>query len=54
MLLLNLVVGELQDKVSQLGMFSKFTLTHVEPLAKYVAPPIQIVHTLAVNISQQM
>ena len=39
MLLLSLVVGELQDKVSQLDMFSEFTLTHVEPLAKYAAPP---------------
>ena len=53
MLLLSLVVGELQDKASQLGMFSEFTMTHVEPPAKYVAPLIQIVHTLAVNISQQ-
>ena len=54
MLLLSLVVGELQDKVSQLDMFSEFTLTHVEPLAKYVAPLIQIVHTLAVNICLQI
>ena len=34
MLLLSLVVGELQDKASQLDMFSEFTLTHVELLAK--------------------
>ena len=53
MLLLSLVVGELQDKTSQLGMFSEFTMTHVEPLAKYVTPLIQIVHILAVSISQQ-
>ena len=52
MLLLSLVVGELQDKASQLGMFSEFTQALVEP--KYVAPLIQIVHTMAVNISQQM
>ena len=49
MLLLSLVVGELQNKASQLDMFSEFTLTHVEPLAKYVVPLVQIVHTLAVH-----